>query len=160
MRRASRRRAGATHSLASCIVFSVFFALFVFISLTVIMSEHGGGEALLGASGRKLAGVGDRLRLALRRRILSSGISFSLRYFFSHVLLVVISFVVISFIVISFVVLSANNSNVNMQHIKRGQPKATCAHVRATRTQRAFAVRVHARCACSRPTTVRQWPVT
>ena len=71
-------------------------------------------------------------------------------YFFSLVLFV--SLVVMSFVVISFVVLSANNSNVNMQHIKRDQPKATRMHVRATRASRAFAVRVHARCACSGPT--------
>ena len=47
---------------------------------------------------------------------------------------------------------SANSSNVNMQHIRRDQPTATRMHVRATRASRAFAVRVHARCACSGPT--------
>ena len=39
-----------------------------------------------------------------------------------------------------------------MQHIKRDQPKATRMHVRAARASRAFAARVHARCACSGPT--------
>ena len=75
-------------------------------------------------------------------------------YFFSLVLLVslvVISLVVISFVVISFVVISfvCEQSNAN---IKRGQPKATYMYARATRTQKAFAVRVQARCACSGPT--------
>ena len=57
-------------------------------------------------------------------------------YFFSLVWLV--SLVVISLVVISLVVLCLQQSNVNMMHIKRGQPKATCMHARATRASRAL----------------------
>ena len=45
-------------------------------------------------------------------------------YLFSLVLLV--SLVVISLVVISLVVLCVCKSDVNVRHIKRGQPKATC----------------------------------
>ena len=44
---------------------------------------------------------------------------------------------------------SANSSNVNMQHIKRDQPKATRMHVRATRASRALRQTCRARaCDC------------
>ena len=44
---------------------------------------------------------------------------------------------------------SANNTNVNVQHIKRGQPTATRMHVRATRASRALRQTCRARaCDC------------
>ena len=79
------------------------------------------------------------------------------RYFCSLVLLV--SLVVISLVVISLVVLCLQK--VDMQHIKRGQRRATCMHCRTTRRERAgrHAARVRAtasRATASRATACRQ----
>ena len=63
-------------ALSATLSVAVSGALSGAVSGTLLGAVSG---AVSGASGRKPAGVGDRLRLALRRRILSSGIAFSLR---------------------------------------------------------------------------------